>query len=97
VAGSYSARSLEEEGFIHCSTAEQLLPVANAFYRDVAEPIVLHIEPDRLSSPLRWERPFPADAFASQPFPHVYGPIDLDAVIRVTGLERSREGGYTSF
>lgn len=96
-AGVYTAASLAEEGFIHCSTAEQLLRVANAFYRDAEEPLVLHIESERLSAPLRWEAPVPEDEFPGERFPHVYGPIDLDAVAGVTGLERGPDGGYTRF
>jgi uncharacterized protein (DUF952 family) len=97
VAGFYSTASFEEDGFIHCSTAEQLLPVANAFYRDVEEPVVLRIETDLLAAPLRWEAPEPDDHFEGGRFPHVYGPINLDAVAGVTELERDPDGRFTGY
>ncbi|HUF38955.1 MAG TPA: DUF952 domain-containing protein [Anaerolineales bacterium] len=95
--GSYTAESLAVEGFIHCSTDAQLLPVANAFYRDLADPVVLRIEADRLEAPLRWEAPESGDTFDAERFPHVYGPINLDAVIAATGPARSPDGSYTGF
>ncbi len=97
VAGFYLAASFEEDGFIHCSTAEQLLPVANAFYRDLEEPVVLRIEAHRLAAPLRWEAPEPNAHFEGGQFPHVYGPINLDAVTGVTDLERDSDGKFTGF
>jgi uncharacterized protein (DUF952 family) len=96
-AGFYSTASIEADGFIHCSTAEQLLPVANAFYLDLDEPIVLRIETDLLAAPLRWEAPEPDAHFEGGSFPHVYGSINLDAVIGVTGLERGPDGRFTGF
>lgn len=97
VKGAYTAPSLETEGFIHCSTAEQLLPVANAFYRDVDSPVVLWIEADQLTSTLRWEAPVPEDNFVDNKFPHVYGPLNLDAVVSVTPLKRNAAGEFVSF
>jgi len=92
--GDYRAPSLDEVGFIHCSTLEQLLPVANAFYRDMPEPVVLWIEADLLAAPLRWEAADLSDPHAGEQFPHVYGPINLDAVSQVTELARDEDGVY---
>ena len=69
--------SLAEEGYIHCSFAEQVAATAGRFYGDVAEVVLLQIDPDRLTSPVVVE-----DLVGSgEPFPHVYGPIDLAAVV----------------
>jgi uncharacterized protein (DUF952 family) len=76
--GLYRAPSLDTEGFIHCSLPTQVNHVADWFYRDVSDLVLLCIEPGRLTSELRWEPS--ADAFAGE-FPHVYGPIAVDAVI----------------
>ena len=80
-AGAYDVstrgRTLADEGYIHCSFAEQLAPTASRFYGDVAKVVVLRIDPDRLTSAVVVE-----DLVGSgEQFPHVYGPINLDAVV----------------
>jgi uncharacterized protein (DUF952 family) len=74
-AGSYEVstrgRTLADVGFIHCSFAGQVSATASQFYRDLAEVVVLRIDPDRLTSPV----------IVEASFPHVYGPINLDAVV----------------
>lgn len=81
--GSYTAstlgRELHEEGFIHCSTTEQVGGVAERFYRGVQNLVLLHIDEAQLTSPVRWE----AVGGTGGLFPHVYGPIDPTAVVRV--------------
>lgn len=86
--GEYHAESLEIEGFIHCSTAKQVAPVANAFYTTQKGLLLLIIDPEKLTSPLQWESPaHPAPASAPKSlrgeFPHIYGALNLDAVIEV--------------
>jgi uncharacterized protein (DUF952 family) len=71
--------------------------VANAFYLDVDAPVALEIDPDRLAARLVWEAPEGGDPFAVEEFPHVYGPINLDAVIAVRVLEKGADGLYTGF
>jgi uncharacterized protein (DUF952 family) len=88
-AGEYRAPSLEAEGFIHCSLPTQVTHVADWFYRDVAELVLLAIDPNRLTSPLQWEPS--ADEFAGD-FPHVYGPIAVDAVVAAVPWERGDDG-----
>ena len=88
-AGEYRAPSLDEEGFIHCSTPAQVVHVADWFYRDIADLVLLCIDPERLTSELLWEPS--ADAFAGE-FPHVYGPIPVAAVRAVVPWTRSDNG-----
>jgi uncharacterized protein (DUF952 family) len=84
-------RSLEEEGFIHCSSDDQVLDVANAFYADVDEPlVVLRIAVDRLPAPVRWEN---VDGGAES-FPHVYGPVPVEAVVSVSPLHQADDGAF---
>jgi uncharacterized protein (DUF952 family) len=84
-------RSLEEEGFIHCSSDGQMLGVANAFYADVDEPlVVLHIAVDRLEAPVRWENLHGG----TEPFPHVYGPVPVGAVLSVSPLRRVEDDAF---
>ncbi|HET9905227.1 MAG TPA: DUF952 domain-containing protein [Anaerolineales bacterium] len=88
--GDYRAESLETEGFIHCSTISQVLPVAENYYKGQSGLILLGIEPALLSSDLKWEPPSggapPPGVPEGDPFPHIYGPINLDAVIKVLEL-----------
>jgi len=97
--GAYSAPSLETEGFIHGSTLKQLLPVAGKYYRGQTGLVVLEIDPARLSSELKWEPPSgggpPPGVPEGEAFPHVYGPINLDAVIQVLDLEADHNGDFS--
>ena len=88
-AGEYVAPSLEAEGYIHCSLPTQVVNVANWFYRDIPDLVLLCIDPNRLTSPLRWEPS--ADSFAGD-FPHVYGPIAAAAVVDVVPWTRDVDG-----
>lgn len=95
----YRAQSLETEGFIHCSTKSQVLPVAEKYYTGQRGLVLLMIDPSLLSSDLKWE---PPSGGASPPgvpqgdlFPHIYGPINLEAVVNVFDLESDPNGKYT--
>ena len=68
---------MAEEGYIHCSFAGQVTATAARFYGDVDEVVVLRIDPDRLTSPVVVEDL----AGSGEEFPHVYGPIDVHAVV----------------
>jgi uncharacterized protein (DUF952 family) len=96
--GEYLAESLENEGFIHCSTETQVLPVANTFYKGQQDIVLLAINPSLLTSELRWEPPSggapPAGVPAGDAFPHVYGPMNLDAIVNVYHLESNPDGSY---
>lgn len=91
--GDYRAESLETEGFIHCSTPAQVLPVAENYYKGQSGLILLIIEPALLSSALKWESPSggtpPPGVPVGDPFPHIYGPVNLDAVVKITALEKN--------
>ena len=89
-SGEYRAPSLETEGFIHCSLPTQVTHVADWFYRDIPDLLLLCIEPSQLTSELVWER-VADDAFAGE-FPHVYGPIDVDAVAAALPWQRGDDG-----
>ena len=88
VSGSYGqstlGRTLEQEGFIHCSSAQQWPVVRRAFYAAYPDPLVLlEIDEARLTSPLVREVGNPQ---TGEEFPHVYGPLNTDAVVGVTEL-----------
>jgi uncharacterized protein (DUF952 family) len=73
---SYAADSLETEGFIHCSYDRQLEGVIGRYYADVPELVILTIDPMKLKSGLVEEA-----STGGEIYPHIYGPINLDAVI----------------
>ncbi len=76
-AVSTRARSLDEVGFIHCSTSTQLVATANNFYGDITELVVLTIDVELVPSAIVWE---PPAADVEQLFPHIYGPLPIAAV-----------------
>jgi len=96
--GDYRAESLESEGFIHCSTEAQVIPVAHKFYTGQDDLLLLVIEPALLSSDLKWEPPAgggpPPGVPEGDLFPHVYGPINLDAVVQVFDLQANPDGQF---
>jgi uncharacterized protein (DUF952 family) len=80
-AGSYAAESLHAEGFIHCSTERQVLRTAQRFYAGQRDLLLLAIAARRLTSELRYEAPHHPPANPDDRlFPHIYGPLNVDAV-----------------
>jgi uncharacterized protein (DUF952 family) len=84
--GEYRVASLDTEGFIHCSTLQQVVRTADRFFRGQQDLELLVIDPAKLQAPLRYE------AADDELFPHVYGPLDLDAVIDVLPFPPSENG-----
>lgn len=95
-AGEYTTstigKTLADEGFIHASGPGQVADVANTFYRDVADAlVVLVIDPRRVRAGIRYEH-VPG---AASPFPHIYGPLNTDAVIAERPLRAGPDGEFT--
>jgi uncharacterized protein (DUF952 family) len=78
--GDYCPPSLEREGFIHLSTEAQWPIVRQRFYRDVADLLLLVIDPKRVRAEVRFEI---ADGEA---YPHLYGALEIGAVVEVREL-----------
>lgn len=79
---STAGRTLEEEGFIHASRREQVDGVFSRYYASAEEPLVLLvIEPGLLMADVRVE------VVGDDTYPHIYGPINPDAVIDVRPLD----------
>ncbi|MCS7009823.1 MAG: DUF952 domain-containing protein, partial [Anaerolineales bacterium] len=98
--GCYVPASLTKEGFIHFSTAEQVLRVANAFYRGAKALLLLEVEVEALKAPVRWEAPAgalspdSAGEALQERFPHLYGALNLEAVRRVLELLPEADGSF---
>ena len=88
-SGQYTADTLAGQGFIHCSKAGQVLRVANLFYAGQHGLVLLEIDPARLRPELRWD---PGADLVTELFPHVYGPLNLDAVVRALDFEPGSDG-----
>lgn len=99
--GVYRAPSLDDEGFIHASGWEQVLWVANAFYQGLEDVVLLTIDTTLLEAEVRWEAPVhPNDreeealTLPQDVFPHIYGVINIEAVIRAEVMPRREDGVF---
>ncbi len=88
--GCYRAPSLVSEGFIHCSTYDQVVDTANRLFRDREDLVLLVIDTHKLASPLRHELAPDTD----MKFPHIYGPLNLDAINAVVPLPPLADGSF---
>ena len=89
-AGEYEAPSLTAEGFIHCAADEpQTLRVAQRLYPNHPNLIVLDLDPARLNAEVKRE-----PSRSGEIYPHIYGPINLDAVTRIRPLTQDAAGNH---
>lgn len=85
----YRPEAFTREGFVHCTDGEDLvIEVGNRYYReDPRSYVVLEIDTSALSSPTIYED-------AERRYPHVYGPIDMQAVRKVRHVARGADGSF---
>lgn len=85
----YLPVDFETDGFVHCTDgAEALSTVLTTYYRD--EPgdwVVLYLDAERITSTVRYDDP-------ANLYPHVYGPINRDAIIAVKEIDRAADGTF---
>jgi len=89
-SGSYRADTLASQGFIHCSTPEQVIHVANAFFQGQEGLVLLCIDTAKVDAEIRHENLEGGD----ERFPHVYGPLDVDAVLSVLDFRPQPDGTF---
>ncbi|MDE2938927.1 MAG: DUF952 domain-containing protein [Chloroflexota bacterium] len=83
--------SLADEGFIHCSgTEDQAMRVVARLYPDRTDLLALEVDTEKLTSPLVSEA-----SRSGEIYPHIYGPLDLGAVIKVWRVNQGGAGGYS--
>ena len=87
-SGEYRPASLRSEGFIHCSTPQQVLSTANRYYQGARDLVLLWIAPSRLPVEVRWE------GAGGELFPHIYGALNLEAVLAVTDFNADPDGVF---
>lgn len=81
-AGQYDSDTLATEGFIHCSTEDQLAGVLERYYKGKKGLIKLKIEKSKVKRPLVFE----LAGSINEVFPHIHGALNLDAVTEVSEL-----------
>jgi uncharacterized protein (DUF952 family) len=86
--GAYEADSLKTEGYIHCSTREQIQRTAGRYFSGRAGLVLLCIATERIAALLRYET---ADG---ESFPHCYGAVPLDAIPAVIDFPCRADGGF---
>lgn len=94
----YLPADFEREGFIHCTSGDELMiKVANQYHQNTpGDHVLLVVDMSKLNestSPIKWEksRVFGLD------FPHIYGPINRDAVVEVRTMQRSDDGTFVGW
>ncbi|GAB4005407.1 DUF952 domain-containing protein [Spirosoma migulaei] len=78
---TYEAASLQTEGFIHLSQKEQVGATLGRYYATVPDLLLLHVDTEKITQELKYEL-----ATNNELFPHLYGPLNKDAVIEIEQL-----------
>jgi uncharacterized protein (DUF952 family) len=91
-SGAYRGDTLESEGFIHCSLEHQVLEVANRIFGGRRDLLLLFIDEGRVGPEVRFENL----EGGSELYPHVYGPLNSDAVTAVRALVPDDDGVFRS-
>lgn len=84
--GVYRGDTLDSEGFIHCSLVRQVVDVANARFRGQQGLVLLQIDTARITPEIKYE------GAGEELFPHIYGPLNKEAVIKVYDFLPDRQG-----
>jgi len=82
IQGFYEADSLATEGFIHASKEEQVKGVLERYYQGQTDLLLLHIDETKLNSELKYE----LAPSINEEFPHIFGRLNTDAVLKVVKL-----------
>ena len=94
-AGQYAQSTIEstlaEVGFIHCSFPSQTMEIANRRYANNEELVVLLVDPSEVTAEIKYEG---AKSGRAGTFPHIYGPLNTDAVFSVAELKKDKSGQF---
>lgn len=88
----YVPPAFADDGFIHCTNGlNELVAVGNQFYKDDSRPyLALILNVPKITSPVRYDDP-------DQVYPHIYGPLNTDAIVGMLKAQRSEDGTFVSF
>lgn len=87
--GEYSGDTLATQGFIHNSTLEQVLEIANSRFVGRTDLVLLQIEESKVKPELKFEL-----AKNGQEYPHIFGPLNCDAVVKVFDFKPESDGSF---
>lgn len=90
VQGSFETLSLKSQGFIHCSEMDTILRVANSHWNGRRDLILLVIDASKVKSEVKFE----PDPESGTLYPHIYGPLNTDAVIEVKEFLPNQDGVF---
>lgn len=86
----YCCDTLATEGFIHCSLPKQVVKVADSHYKEEVGLVLLCIDPVLVTAELRFEDLNDL----GEDYPHIYGPLNIDAVTQVLDLDSKEDGSF---
>lgn len=89
-APTYTPNRYKMDGFIHCSEQHQLESVADRNFRDRDDLVLLELMPTKLDPETRYEQG------GEEKYPHIYGPINKDAINRTVGVRNGPDGLFGS-
>jgi uncharacterized protein (DUF952 family) len=89
--GSYAAGSIATEGFIHCSTAQQVIATANRLFKGRDDLVLLCIDTTKVKADIRYENLEGGTSL----FPHVYGALELESICAVHDFRPQANGCFT--
>lgn len=89
--GSYRPEGFAAEGFIHCSTREQVVRVADARFRGQSGLVLLCIDTERVAAEIVYENL----EGGRELFPHIYGELSAGAVVEVLEFEPGADGRFS--
>ncbi len=87
----YTPEDYERDGFIHCTDGiANVLATANRYYKDDDRHwLVLVIDKEKVSAEVKYED-------AKKIYPHIYGPLNRDAIVSELPLKRAEDGTFVS-
>lgn len=88
--GEYRGDTLAREGFTHCSKPDQIIAVANYMFRSVQGLILLVVDETKVTSEIKYE-----DPGNNKLYPHIYGPLNIDAVIKTVDFPTNEDGTFS--
>ncbi|HEV7744595.1 MAG TPA: DUF952 domain-containing protein [Pyrinomonadaceae bacterium] len=87
---TYAPELFSVEGFIHCSTSDQVVKVADARFRGQTGLVLLCIDTDKVKPEIRYENL----EGGPELFPHIYGELNTDAVVQIAEFAPGADGYF---